>query len=231
MKHYTAPPDGELPSDPRQFRILELFGWVTIAALVCAMVAPFVRNLSGRQLTTLGASVVFQLAVIVSTLIYLAGRRQEVLRNTGRRMGVGFLGRMRWQHGPLAMSVLGMLVLGVGQLAIAISLAIFDAMKNQPLAIPVYQVQFAVYTGSMISRFRWKLYPNAVEFFEHGVVFDGRRLIEPERIDLRASEMYRDRVVLVVRPKPNSVVGDTKVVQIPDELRHWLLGTGQHDNQ
>lgn len=77
--------------DPRQFRIIDLFALLTLAALVSAMAAPFVRELAPTTRNKLLAVVTCQLVVVAATVVFAAQRRSKLLQQSGQRIGIGII--------------------------------------------------------------------------------------------------------------------------------------------
>ena len=89
----------------------------------------------------------------------------------------------------------------------------------------LYQLQLGCVTGVALARFLWRVYPNSIEFFEGGVSQGGVTLIPWAQVEVRPSQYFADRLVVVLRPAVGSVVADTKMAQVSDALREQLLAT------
>ena len=76
-----------------------------------------------------------------------------------------------------------------------------------------------MFTGLAFARYLWRVYPGAMEFFENGVALYGIVFFGRTQVELRSSQTIADRVVVVVRPIPDSRGANTKIVQIPDTAR------------
>ena len=54
-------------------------------------------------------------------------------------------------------------------------------------------------TGEQYMVCVWRVYPEAIEFFENHVVSWGVNLHEWRQVDLRQSQVFKDRFVVVLR--------------------------------
>jgi hypothetical protein len=214
-----------LPGDPRQFRIIDLFAVVTLAALLLAMAAPFVRAMTPASRKRLLVVVTCQLAVTAATMTYLAIRRAKLLQKSGRRIGIGYSGAIKWRHWPLFKSIAFMLFLAAAQLALALMYALLSTDDGQPPSFVIFQLQLGFSTGIALSRFKWGVYPSAVEFFDNGMSFGGTNFIGWDRSEVRTSQYLSDRVVIVMRQAKGSIAGETRTVQVPGSLREQLTAT------
>jgi hypothetical protein len=70
-----------------------------------------------------------------------------------------------------------------------------------------------------------------MEFYENGIAIHGTTLIPWERISVRDSKFFPDRIVVVVRPTVGSIEGDTNVVQVTDSLRSKIQTITKRDNE
>jgi hypothetical protein len=213
-------PADTTPRDPRQFRIVDLVALMTLAALVSALAAPFVRALSPEHRGKLLITTIVQLIVMAATFVTNAKSRKQVLGQAGKKIGAGYLGTLRWSR---LTCVLGMLFLGAIQLFMSF---VFLDTPNRNTQVPdnlLFYVQLAYFSAAAISRYRWGAYPNTVEIFQHGLVFCGTRFVSWEKAEPRPSAYYSDRVTIVFRHAPQSAAGEIKTVQVSDALRDWIL--------
>ena len=74
-------------------------------------------------------------------------------------------------------------------------------------------------TGEQYMVCVWRVYPEAIEFFENGVVWWGGNLHDWRQVDLRESQVFKDRFVVVLRWADELAAGDTRMV--------WLAGGGR----
>ena len=211
----------EQPSNPRQFRVIDIVALVSLAALVAAMAAPIVRWMStGDQIKFL----LVMLAQLVITTIAFVGAvymRTRLLKRAGRRIYIGYCGAFEWRHWPAVKSCIAMGVVAAIQLAIAAALT--QDMLRFGFAATMAQLQIALVAGFALARFIWRVYPSAMEFFENGVALTGVVFLDWEQVDLRSSQTFPDRIVVVVRPIPKSKGGETKIVQVSDAVQEELF--------
>jgi hypothetical protein len=219
--------DRDLPTvNPRQFRIIDLFAVLTLAALLAAMAAPFLRAMPPDKLTMLLIVALCQVVVTGGTMIHAAHRRQQLLDRSGERIGIGYCGAVRWRHWPLFKSILSMVFLAAAQFGVALVFAVVLTGETPVPTFLVYQLQLGYVTGRALSRYMWRVYPSAMEFFANGVAVSGTSFVEWERAEVRRSQFFSDRVVVVMRPEVGSIAGGTIIVQVSDTLRDELLVAG-----
>lgn len=208
------------PRDPRQFRIVDLVALMTLAALVSALAAPFIRALSPDHRGKFFITTIVQLIVMAATIATNAKSRKQVLGQAGEKIGAGYSGALRWSR---LTCVLGMLFLGATQLFMSF---VFLDTPNRNTRMPdnmLFHVQLAYFSAAAISRYRWGAYPNVVEIFQNGLVFRGTRFVSWAQAEPRPSAYYSDRVTIVFRHAPPSAAGEIKTVQVSDALRDWIL--------
>jgi hypothetical protein len=115
-----------------------------------------------------------------------------------------------------------MLLLAMAQIGLAL---VAVAVATEHPFLLFYQLQLGCIAGMAFARFLWRVYPNSIEFFAHGISLSGVTLIPWAQVELRRSQYFADRLVVVLRPAANSIVGDTKLVQVSAPLREQLLST------
>ena len=77
------------------------------------MAAPFVRELNFATRSRLLAVFSCQLLVMLLTIVHSANKRSNLLQRSGNRLGIGYSGAMKWQYGPLFISIMCMLSLAI----------------------------------------------------------------------------------------------------------------------
>jgi hypothetical protein len=228
---------------PLQFRLLDLFGLMTVVALVAAVAAPVLRSFESEFRNLLFVIAAMQLAIIVTTIVYYAKKRKALCDRSGIRLGVGLSGHASWRYWPVVKSVLTGLIVVAGQVAVAFKVAhdlaqhgfvngpFSTLLDRLPLSYQtmeifhnvfwlidlLYFVQLAWFVGYVFSRTRWRVYSNTIEFFQNGISRKGTDLTSWERIEFRPSTFFSDRIVLVVQ------ASDTIVVQVSSSLRDRIL--------
>ena len=215
-----------MSNDPRQFRILDLFAVLTLAALLCATAAPFVRELNFATRSRLLAVFSCQLLVMLVTIVYSANKRSSLLQRSGNRLGIGYSGAMKWRYGPLFISIMCMLSLATLQLAMSLAFALQPTMELWPPNFVISQVQLGCFTGVAVSRFKWGVYPGAVEFFDNGIAVGGVRFVCWEQVEVRRSHHLPDRLVIFLRQAAGSAAGGTTTVQVSPALCERLVAAG-----
>jgi hypothetical protein len=220
-----VPPQHSPPGDPRQFGLIDLFALLTLAALVSAMAAPLVRHAQTLNREVLLLVIGFQVLVAAGAVIFAAGHRRGLLAIAGRRIAIVYSGQLNWRHWPLVKSMITMTALAAAQLGMALLLAFFatDSKQSPNIVVWLYYIQLACVTGYAFSRFLWRVYPNAIEFFEGGISADAVTLVPWEWAEVRPSRFHQDPVVVVVRPMPGSAGGITRTAQLPRGQRDAVL--------
>ena len=150
-----------------------------------------------------------------------------MLGRTGQRIGVAFSGELPWKHWPVVKC--GLIVAAAGLLQFVISLSLLFMFQSREDFAPVIAILFLLYSlqlgyffGSSISQFHWRSYPGVIEFYEHGITLDGRTLTPWDRVALRDSKLYDDRIVLVSDATNLAGVRTTQTARVTDSLRKQL---------
>lgn len=97
---------GELitESEPaRQFRLIDVFGVVTFAAVLLATLTPLLRLIDRENLTLVvtpasALQVLIHFAVVMLALAYAIYQRKRLEKKAGRRFGVAFCGPTKWEY-------------------------------------------------------------------------------------------------------------------------------------
>ena len=170
--HVHVEDDSVEPGDPRQFGVIDLFAFVTLAALVSAMAAPFLREMQAEKRVRLLVVASFQLVVTTGTIAFAVYQRKKLLEKAGWRIGIAYCGEIRWRHWPAVKSVVYMLLLASAQLCLAMMFATEVVELPAPYFL-VYEIQLGCISGMAFARFLWRVYPNSMEFFEQGISLRG----------------------------------------------------------
>jgi len=234
--------------NPQQFRLLDLFALMTLAAVVSAMAAPFLLGLDSEYRLRLLAVIGFQFLIVLWSIFHYARKRKRLLDEAGSKIGFGFCGQLRWRHWPIARSVLGIFFTLLWQLGIAVKISSdlwFHGELNGPVGVSIdmlpvshrvmhylYYFSFLDYllylgvswgVGHSFSICRWRAYPGAIEFFSNGIVQRGTLFIPWERVEVRPSSLFADKIAVVVRGGQNSIVGTTIMAQVTSPLRERVF--------
>lgn len=231
-------------ANPLQFRLLELFALTTIVAVSAAIFAPLLYRLKPELRYVLLLILAYAMVRNAGAFIRHSQKRNQFLQQAGRRWGSGLRGELSWKWWPLAKALVATVYGLTSQIVVAIALAYLLASLGYvygPFSffvdwLPVsYQMldvlryvwvldlmlllYFLPSTGESLSRARWRLVPNSVEFFEKGISTDGTGLVEWKYIEARESNLFPDRITLLIRQTSESVAATTLVVQVSDSLR------------
>ncbi len=115
-----------------------------------------------------------------------------------------------------------MLLIAIAQVWFAVTLSTNLKATLMSPGILFQQFQLGLFFGIGCSRYIWRLFPNSMEFYENGISLHGTSLLPWERITVRDSKFFPDRIVLVIRCAPGSIEADTQVVQVTDLLRRQI---------
>lgn len=217
----------DIPTDPRseptRFGLMDLFALMTLAAFVAATFAPLLRTLEGEGRTRFMTTFVIQLIFIGVAFGNSQRRRLKMLQGSGNRFGMAYCGHQQWRHWPTIKSCIYMIAAAVGQVALALVVASGLSERSFWTFALIYQVQIACFAGVALARFIWRVYPNAVEFFEEGIALRGTVFFPWRRVEIRPSALYLDRLVLVLRPENQTVTAETKMALVGHDLRQRVL--------
>jgi hypothetical protein len=168
--------------------------------------------------------------IIAVTVAAMANRRKKLFDRSGQRICVAYCGGGRWRRWPLVKSIVAMAALALAQLGLAAAFAVTPSAEVAYVHIVIYQVQLGWFTGVAVSRFRWRVYPHAMEFFDNGVALHGWKFYGWSRAEVRPSTLYADRVVVVLQIQPGSIGGETKIARVTGTLRERVLAApARHD--
>lgn len=204
---------------PHQFRLFDLMVGMTIVAIVCAVLAPLFRMMVAENRLPVLIIFLVQAMVMAGTIFHASSRRQRMLLGAGKRIGLGYNGKLPGKFLPQAISLGMMVVFSVMQFVVTL----FLTMDDFPWYLMLQQIQLGIYGGTMLSQFRWGRTPGTTEFFEQGVVPASFHLVPWSNVVLRPSQMAEDRLVMVMKAQPNSIMGTTSTVQVDEKLRAYLL--------
>ena len=208
--------------DPRQFGLIDLFAIVTLAALLSAMATPYLRTMPAENLGRLLVVSSIQLIITAGTIAFAANRRKQLLDKSGQRIGVAYCTELRWRHWPIVKSSILMLFFACAQLCFALTFATESIGKAVSVYV-VYQLQLGGFTGFALARCMWRVYPGSIEFFDNGVALRGTVFFPWSRVDVRPSQLFTGRIVVVLRQAVGSPGGETKVAHVTDSQREQVF--------
>ena len=74
-----------------------------------------------------------------------------------------------------------------------ITLAMFVVQNERlPLFLFVYRLQVSSLCGRTFTRFLWRVYPNAIKFFECAIAFGGTTFVPWTQADIQPSQWFTD---------------------------------------
>jgi hypothetical protein len=210
-------------SNPLQIGLIDLFAVTTLVAMILAMAVPVVRTMPAENRWPLIAVFGSQAIIVALVMLWEAKRRKKLLEVSGHRIGVGYCGDLNWRHWPLAKSLLILLFFAMLQLCIAVAVT---ADGQRTLFDPGFlfqQIQLGFFFGMGCSRYLWRVFPNSMEFFDNGISLQGTSLIPWNRVSVRNSQFFPDRIVVIIRVAVGSIEADTNVVQVSNRLRSTIF--------
>jgi len=255
--------------NPQQFRLMDLFALMTLVALVSAMAAPLLRGLESDYRNRLFLVLGLQLLFTTGMVSYYAGKRKKLLDKAGLKIGSAFCGQSRWQHWPVVMAFLIVLFRCISLLLFAAVIALLLA-RNLPGPVtsvldrlPVshrilhylhyfsfldylFYALFPWSVGYTLSLYRWRAYPNSIEFFEHGIVKKGLSFIPWQHIEVRPSSFFPDKIAIVLRASKwaiadqaspdfldskDSIAGTITMAQVTGKLRERVFAVANSVHQ
>ena len=205
-----------------QFNLSLLFSLITIMALAAAILAPLLRDVENVSYGRVAFCLGLQLLGMAAYWSFALNRRKAMLRECGQRLGVGYCGVLRWRHWPFIKSWMGTLLVALLQFAFAMVFATFPIHPGM-FMFWVYLLQLGIHSGMVFSNMMWKYYPGSITFYENGILSPLRIYLPWDKVTVRPSTLYPDRMVVVIHPDANGMAGDTKVVQAHRALRERVL--------
>ena len=211
--------------EPRKLRVIDLFAFVTVAAVILAIAAPYLRGMKPEQAGKLLALTSVQLALAVAVFVYATHKRRQVTQPLGKSFGIAYSGLLRGRNLSQTLSILQMLAAASCQLLLALLFirSPDDMPINWFMMYLLYQVQLGLLAGYTVARFTWRVYPNAVEFYDSGVVFNGTLFLPWAQIDVRENRYSSQSLNLVIRQDVHSPAAETKPVQVPADLQPLIF--------
>lgn len=198
------------------FGIADLFALMTLCALAAAFAAPFIPSLGKDSSRNLLLIFGFQVFFFCGAFGKSLASRQHVLKIAGEKLGQAYTGNLKWRHWPVVYS----LALTATFVLLQLGFAIVSAMTTTSLiSSMVYNVQLSLFGGHAVARYMWRAFPSTLEFYEGGVISSGTHLNTWEECQLRRSQLFDDRIVVVTGSKGFQ---DTKLAQVSSELRSKL---------
>ncbi len=191
--------------------------------MLLAIFVPFGRAMLDGNGTSGVVFLIIQSAMAAGCGYWVAKKRAHSLQLGGAKLGSGFCGVIRWKHWPKVVSWLAMLLIASFQLSLAILFASYPMLFIGSIQLWISQGQLAFFTSRAFLCFFSRVYPNSIEFFEHGIVLYGTLFLPWEQVSVRQSTLYPDRIVVVCQMKADMQSGNLSVVQVADELRQSVF--------
>jgi hypothetical protein len=91
-----------------QFRIVDVLGLLTIAALICALFVPILRVTNPEAKKSAAIVLVIQVVVTLVVSVSMFQRRWNSLKNAGARIGIGYRSEIKWKYWPEVFSLMSL---------------------------------------------------------------------------------------------------------------------------
>lgn len=213
--------------EARKLRLIDLFAFLTVAAVILAIAAPYLRGIKSDHLGKWIALTSIQLILAVTVFLFATQKRQQLVKPLGKSFGIAYGGFLRGRNLAPFSSMLQMLAAASFQLCLAWYFTVGpDELSLYRIGFLLcYQIQLGFVAGYAAARFMWRVYPSAVEFYPHGIVFHGTSLVPWTQVEVRTNRSSEDKLTLVIRQDPRSPAGETKSVQASTSLQHLIFQT------
>ena len=84
-------------------------------------------------------------------------------------------------------------------------------------------IMMGILFGLLFTSCFWHVYPGAFEFFENGVLLEGKVSWNWRQVDLREGQELKDGFVVILRRADEPATGDTRTVQLADGGRQQVF--------
>ncbi len=191
--------------DPQQFSIAELFWVVVLVAVVLAIATPFVRKLPLAVFNAIIIVVSFQTITIALVVAFVSRRRKRLLERSGTLLAIGSSTENQSRKWALVHTFFSIFMSVASQLFITafLSLLISSQSSLNRFTLVWYGMMVlsnllgpTIFLMNGIRFLRWRIHPSTVEFFENGVAMMDT-LVPWEKVELRRSTIWRDRIMVV----------------------------------
>lgn len=222
-----AEPELELLDErPAQFGLIHLMGLTGGVSLATALLVPGIRALPVDLVAIMLVVLLGGLLFVIGHWMNSAKQRNSVLAIAGRR----FSDRNEDKRSPqttrreiLAVGVDVLLPqIGVGSLVYLLGRS--DVWHNDIYWIIVFcEIQVVYFVAHRSVLRRWSLSDDHVEFFENGVVAQSFQFSPWERVVVRPSQLYNDRINLHIESATRYAGPTLKTVFVSPEMKQYLL--------
>ena len=179
----------------RRFSIADLGALTLLVAICLVATAPWIRSASIEQVKRIKIASGIAFPSLVAGVLWAIFHRQRLLEKAGSSIAQLHTGTTRWKYWPTIRACFA--VSAVAAIATC-QFALFVFVSNYPSFFShLYLAVATAAVGGVFCRFAWRLRPGDIEFFERGVVLHGRLLIGWDRIELKSSRFFENRLVLV----------------------------------
>lgn len=180
--------------EPQQdLRIRNLFGLMTLLAVLLAIFSPWVRTWDSEVLVRLSITAAVQFVLGIIYFATLARRRSRFRSSAGKRIGVAY-------RGEVASPVVGSILIGLlfvlclcWQVLLSFNTSSLESGRTSRLFI---YAPMGIVNGWFFACWYWREFPGAVVFYEHGVSTSLWSFCDWENVELRKLENSEDEYKL-----------------------------------
>ncbi|MEM7559147.1 MAG: hypothetical protein AAF394_08485 [Planctomycetota bacterium] len=211
----------------RRIGIIDIFGAITVVALLLAVFAPWLREMEPQRLWWFLGLAALQWSVAVVVFLIQSYRKRSIERTSGKRLGIGHQSQRINDSWPKVQTIMTLVIIVIAQLCISFTAAtlanIDDGAASISYVYAINSIQLGMSTGWVLFSLLSGIYGSAALFYENGVSFQLSKLQTWDQLELRHSTVFEGRVVIVTQ----GLMKNTLVFQVPAELRTKLIEMGK----
>ncbi len=229
MESVSQVQDAAAPGDDtlRRIGIIDIFGAITVVALLLAVFAPWLREMEPQRIWWFLGLAALQWSVAAVVFLIQSYRKRSVEQTSGKRLGIGHQTERRHSSWPKVKTIMTLVMIVCTQLCISFTAAtlvnVDDGAGRISYVFAMNSIQLGMSTGWVLFSLLSGIYSAAALFYENGVSFRLSKLQTWDQLELRHSTVFEGRVVIVTQ----GLMQDTLVFQVPTELRAKLIEMGK----
>lgn len=211
----------------RRIGIIDIFGAITVVALLLAVFAPWLREMEPQRLWWFLGLAALQWSVAAVVFLIQSHRKRSIERTSGKRLGIGYQTERKNDSWPKVQTIITLVIMVCVQLCIAFTAATLADLDGEAGSLSyvfaLNSIQLGMNTGWVLFSLLSGIYGSAALFYENGVSFRLSKLQTWDQLELRHSTVFEGRVVIVTQ----GLMKNTLVFQVPAELRTKLIEMGK----
>lgn len=178
---------------PQDLQIRNLFGLMTLLAVLLAIFSPWMRTWDSEVLVWLSITAAVQFVVGIIYFATMARKRSRLRSSAGKRIGVAY-------RGEVGSPIIGSILLGflfVFFLCLQVVLSIrTSSLESGRISLLFSYAPMGLVNGWLFACWCWREFPGAVVFYEHGVSTSFWSFCDWENVELRKLENSEDEYKL-----------------------------------